>query len=198
MADKHEAVEQAEAVAQESWGQDDQNEDFLTFVEALAVPHGALWARMHLSSPRWMDWDPIRRRGITGNPTVSDPGSVPLPEIMVRLEQAEERLARIEATLEEVRTLAEETITPAKLSVVSGLALQRPIPVVIEEGEGDVVARWIEPGLVGIGGSEGEAMDSLADIVAETLADLRSDVTLLSNNTRRMLAVIESYVATTA
>ena len=108
----------------------------------------------------------------------------------------EERLARLEAALEEVRTLAEETITPAELSVVPGLALRRPIPVVIEEGDGDVVARWIEPGLVGIGGSEGEAMDSLADIVADTLTDLRSD-TRLSRNARRMLAVIKAYIATT-
>ena len=107
----------------------------------------------------------------------------------------EEQLARLEAALEEVRTLAEETCIPAELSVVPGLALRRPIPVVIEEGDGDVVARWIEPGLVGIGGSEGEAMASLADIVAETLADLRSDVALLSNNARRMLAVIEAYAA---
>ena len=89
----------------------------------------------------------------------------------------------------------EETIIPAELSVVPGLALRRPIPVVIEEGAGDVVARWIEPGLTGIGDSEGEAMASLADIIVGTLADLRSDVTLLSNNTRRMLAVIEAYVA---
>ena len=109
---------------------------------------------------------------------------------------ADERLARLEAALEEVRTLAEETIIPAELSVVPGLALRRPIPVVIEEGAGDVVARWIEPGLAGIGGSEGEAMASLADIIADTLADLRSDVALLSTNTRRMLAVIEAYVAT--
>ena len=108
----------------------------------------------------------------------------------------EERLARLEAALEEVRTLAEETCIPAELSVVPGLALRRPIPVVIEEGDGDVVARWIEPGLVGVGGSEGEAMASLADIIAETLADLRSDMRL-SRNARRMLAVIEAYIATT-
>ena len=106
---------------------------------------------------------------------------------------AEERLARLEATVDEVRALAEETIIPAELSVVPGLALRRPIPVVIEGGADGVVARWIEPGLTGIGGSEGEAMASLADIIADTLADLRSDVTLLSNNTRRMLAVIEGY-----
>lgn len=107
----------------------------------------------------------------------------------------EERLARIEAMLEEVRTLAEETVIPAELSVVPGLALRRPIPVVIEEGGGDVVARWIEPGLVGIGSSEGEAMERLADIVAETMADLRADDMRLSRNALRMLAVIEGYAA---
>ena len=107
---------------------------------------------------------------------------------------SDERMARLEAALEEVRALAEETIIPAELSVVPGLALRRPIPVVIEEGAGDVVACWIEPGLVGIGDSEGEAMESLADIVAETLADLRSDMRL-SRNARRMLAVIEGYAA---
>ena len=106
----------------------------------------------------------------------------------------DERLARLEAALEEVRALAEGTIIPAELSVVQGLALRRPIPVVIEEGDGDVVARWIEPGLVGIGSNEGEAMESLADIVAETLTDLRSDMRL-SRNARRMLAVIEAYAA---
>ena len=109
-----------------------------------------------------------------------------------------ERLARLEAALEELRALAEETVIPAELSVVPGLALRRPIPVVIESDGESVVARWIEPGLTGIGGSEGEAMASLADIVADTLSDLRSDVTLLSNNTRRMLAVIEAYAAPAA
>ena len=110
----------------------------------------------------------------------------------------DERLARLEAALEEVRTLTEETIIPAELSVVPGLALRRPIPVVIEEGAGDVVARWIEPGLTGIGGSEGEAMASLADIIADTLADLRSGDMRLSGNARRMLAVIEGYAAPAA
>ena len=186
MAEKHEAVELAEVIAQEIWEQD-QNEDFLN-----PVPHGTRWSRMHFFGHS------SRRRGVTENPVVSDPGSVSLSEIMVRLEQAEERQKRLEAALEEVRTLAEETFLPAELSVVPGLTLRRPIPVVIEEGTGDVVARWIEPGLTGIGGSEGEAMESLADIIADTLADLRSDVTLLSGNTRRMLTVIEAYVATTA
>lgn len=192
MADKHEAVELAGVIAQESWEQD-QNEDFLN-----PVPHGTRRAWMHFFGPIWTDWDSSRRRGVTENPVVSEPGSVSMSEIMVRLEQAEEQQKRLEAALEEVRTLAEETFLPAELSVVPGLTLRRPIPVVIEEGAGDVVARWIEPGLTGIGGSEGEAMESLADIIADTLADLRSDVTLLSGNTRRMLTVIEAYVATTA
>ena len=105
----------------------------------------------------------------------------------------DERLARIEAALEEVRSLTEEPPVPAELSVVPGLALRRPIPVVIEGGADGVVARWIEPGLTGIGGSEGEAMASLADIIADTLADLRSGDMRLSGNARRMLAVIEGY-----
>ena len=95
--------------------------------------------------------------------------------------------------LAEIRELSAETHIPAELTVIPGLTVRRPIPVLIEDGIGDTVARWVEAGLVSFGGSEGEALDNLAEIIAETRSDLLEDDQTLSRNTRRMLAVIQYY-----
>ena len=61
-----------------------------------------------------------------------------------------------------------------------------------------MVARWIEPAITGLGRSEGAAVESLAEVIVEVWAELRSDDARLSRNARRMLSVIEAYVAPAA
>ena len=113
-----------------------------------------------------------------------------------RLERIEDSPARLERTVQELRTIAEEVSVAAHLSVLPGLKLRRPIPVAIDKGAEDVIARWIEAELAGIGRSEQEALQDLADNVAAARAELRStDPRDISGNARRMLAVIDSYVA---
>ena len=112
---------------------------------------------------------------------------------------ADKRLDSIERAVKDlhrqVGEMNEETITPAELTVVPGLTVHRPIPIVLEGSDEDVVARWVEPHIWGFGGSEGEAIESLAEIIAEVWSDLHDDDMKLSGNARRMLAVMESYVA---
>ena len=114
----------------------------------------------------------------------------------------EERLAELERAVadlgRQVGELADEAIYPAELSVLPELELRRPIPIVVEESADDVVARWIEPAITGLGRSEGEAVESLAEVIVEVWAELRSDGDRLSRNTRRMLSIIEAYVAPAA
>ena len=114
----------------------------------------------------------------------------------------EERLAELERAVadlgRQVAELADEAVYPAELSVLPGLELRRPIPIVVEESADDVVARWIEPAITGLGRSEGEAIESLAEVIVEVWAELRSDGDRLSRNTRRMLSIIEAYVAPAA
>lgn len=115
---------------------------------------------------------------------------------------ADERLDSIEQAVKDlhrqVGEMNEETITPAELTVVPGLTVRRPIPIVIEESAEDVLARWVEPQIWGIGGSEGEAIESLAEIIAEFWADLHDGSMKLSGNARRIRAVMETYVAPAA
>ena len=117
-------------------------------------------------------------------------------------EIAGERLESVERSVKNldrrVGEMIEETITPAELTVVPGLTVRRPIPIVLEESAEDVLARWVEPHIWGIGGSEGEAIESLADVIAEFWADLHDDGMKLSGNARRILAVMETYVAPVA
>ena len=114
----------------------------------------------------------------------------------------EERLAELERAVtdlgRQVAEFADEAVYPAELSVLPGLELRRPIPIVVEESADDVVARWIEPAITGLGRSEGEAIESLAEVIVEVWAELRSDGDRLSRNTRRMLSIIEAYVAPAA
>lgn len=114
----------------------------------------------------------------------------------------EERLADLERAVEDlgrqIGDLADEAVYPAELSVLPGLELRRPIPIIVEESADDAVARWIEPAITGLGRSEGEAVESLAEVIVEVWTELRSDDARLSRNARRMLSVIEAYVAPAA
>ena len=111
---------------------------------------------------------------------------------MAALERAVTDLAH---TVEE---LADESVYPAELSALPGLQLRRPIPIVVEESADDVIARWVEPAITGIGGSEGEAVESLAAVIVDVWKKLSSPRVRLSRNARRMLAVIEYYAAPAA
>ena len=114
-------------------------------------------------------------------------------------ERSTDRLAALEQAVsdlaEQVDEMAGEFVYPAELSVVPGLEVRRPIPIVVEESGDDVLARWVEPGITGIGESEGEAVASLADIIVDVWNELSADGVKLSGNARRMLAVIEFYAA---
>lgn len=123
------------------------------------------------------------------------------PEVQVAetTQTVEQRLAALERAVTDlggqVDEMTEETITPAEMSVLPGLKVLQPIPIVIEEGAEDVIARWIEPGLTGIGGSKGEAIDSLASVIVDVWKDLRSGDMANAGNAGRILAVIENYAA---
>ena len=76
--------------------------------------------------------------------------------------------------------------------MLPGLELRRPIPIVVEESADDVVARWIEPAITGLGRSEGEAIESLAEVIV----DLGCAPTATgSPATRGGCLIIEAYVA---
>ena len=129
---------------------------------------------------------------MTTETQVADTPAVTVEQRLAELERAVTDLGR------QVGELADEAIYPAELSVLPGLELRRPIPIVVEESADDVVARWIEPAITGLGRSEGEAIESLAEVIVEVWAELRSDGDRLSRNTRRMLSIIEAYVASAA
>lgn len=95
----------------------------------------------------------------------------------------------------QVGEMNEETITPAELTVVPGLWVHRPIPIVIEESAEDVLARWVEPGLTGFGGSEGEAIESLAAIILDVWTSLHAGDAVRGSNARRIVTVLENYAA---
>ena len=112
---------------------------------------------------------------------------------------ADERLDSIEQAVKDlhrqVGEMNDETITPAELTVVPGLTVRRPIPIVLEESAEDVLARWVEPGLTGFGGSEGEAIESLAAIILDVWKDLHADDAVRGSNARRIVTVLENYAA---
>ena len=114
----------------------------------------------------------------------------------------EARLAALEVSLRELQELVsevlqavEDSVGPAEISVIPGFSVLHPIPVLIEESEDEVLARWVEPALVGIGGSEGQALESLADIVSEVWSDLREDQGHLHSHAQHVLNILERYVA---
>ncbi len=129
---------------------------------------------------------------MTTETRVANTPTTPVEERLAELARAVEDLGR------QVGDLADQAIYPAELSVLPGLELRRPIPIVVEESADDVVARWIEPAITGLGRSEGEAVESLAEVIVEVWTELRSDDAHLSGNARRMLSVIEAYVAPAA
>lgn len=79
--------------------------------------------------------------------------------------------------------------------MLPGLELRQPIPIVVEESADDAVARWIEPGLSGVGNSEGEAIESLREEIHTVWQDLdRAADAELTHNTRTMRSVLRRYV----
>ena len=66
-------------------------------------------------------------------------------------ETVEGRLAALERAVtdlgRQVNEMIEESAVPAELSVIPGLELIQPIPILVEESAEDAVARWVEPHL---------------------------------------------------
>ena len=111
----------------------------------------------------------------------------------------EERLAELERAVadlgRQVGELADEAVYTAELSVLPGLELRQPIPIVVEESADDAVARWIEPGLSGVGNSEGEAIESLREEIHTVWQDLDCAAdSELTRNTQMMRSVLRRYV----
>lgn len=112
---------------------------------------------------------------------------------------AAERLAALERAVtdlgRQVSEMAEESAIPAELSVIPGLELRHPIPILIEESPQDAVARWVEPHLWGVGRNGAEAIESLREELCTVWHDLQSaSDSELSNNTRTMRSVLRRYV----
>jgi hypothetical protein len=111
----------------------------------------------------------------------------------------EERLAALEQAVtdvgRQVSEAVEESAVPAELSVIPGLELRHPIPILLEESAEDAVARWVEPHLWGIGRNGAEAIASLREELCTVWHDLESaSDSQLSQNTRTMRAIMRRYV----
>lgn len=202
MPDPREAVSQAESVAGHAWGKPPASESERLH-EILDASMGSRPTQpgFFLVGPASSGWlDPLRQSRMgphpTGSPEIAPIGlDLQLAQIERQVAGIDERLARLESTVAELEVLAEETLTPAELSTLPGLELRRPIPIVIEESATDAVARWIEPGLAGIGGSEGEAIESLREEVLTVWHDLDTAAdSELTRNTRTMRSILRSYV----
>lgn len=208
MADPKKAVTEAEDVAKDAW----EKEQLKAALQGMPAHQRPLVSDPLTARRTWQVWHTARGQGIAQGPTTASPTELSLATLAQRLARNEGLLAQLKAEpvteerlaslgravadlARQVDELAGESITPAELSVLPGLKLRRPIPIVVEESGEDVLARWVEPGITGIGESEGEAVESLAEIIVDVWHELSADGVKLSGNTRRMLAVIESYAA---
>ena len=90
-----------------------------------------------------------------------------------------------------------EDVWPAELSVVPGFVLKRPIPIIVEESEDDVIAHWVETELMGVGDSEFSALASLTENIQEVWSDLLNEPGTLHVHTQRMLDILRQYVSET-
>ena len=122
------------------------------------------------------------------------------PEIAEAPEEASgDRLAALEQAVsdlaEQVDEMAGMSITSTELSVVPGLGVRRPIPIVVEESGEDATARWIEAGLYGVGCHGGDAIESLREEVRTVWHDLeQAPDSELSPPVRTMREVLRCYV----
>ena len=116
----------------------------------------------------------------------------------VSLEQVTQRLDHLERLVQHVSSqldqLLDESATATEISEIGDLQVSRPIPIVLEETAGEVVARWPEAGLTGVGRSEGEAIESLREEVAVTWEDLATATDgELSKHARMIRNVMRHY-----
>ena len=114
-------------------------------------------------------------------------------------ETVAERLAALEQAVTDlggqVNEMAEESAVPAELSVIPGLELRQPIPILVEESAEDAVARWVECGLCGVGRNDGEAIESLREEICTVWHDLDSAPdSELTRHARTMRTVLRCYV----
>ena len=124
----------------------------------------------------------------------------PMRELRIeaRLGELHAALDGVRATLRSIETslaeLLSQTGCATELSIVPGLEIARPIPIVVEDSAADAVVRWPEAGLTGVGGSEGEAIDSLREEIATTWHELQEDSDFrLTRHARTIRAVLEYY-----
>ena len=114
-------------------------------------------------------------------------------------EIVQERLAALERAVtdlgRQVNEIAEESAVPAELSVIPGLELRQPIPILVEESAEDAVARWVEPHIWGVGRNGAEAIESLREELCTVWHDLENfPESELTNHTRTMRAILRRYV----
>ena len=110
-----------------------------------------------------------------------------------------ERLAALERAVTDlggqVNEMTDDSVLSAELSVVPGLKLRQPIPIIVEESAEDAVARWVESGLYGVGRNEGEAIESLREEICTVWHDLDSAPdSELTRHARTMREVLRCYV----
>lgn len=116
-----------------------------------------------------------------------DVAAQPTRELIRRVET---RLSAIEKRLDAI----DSGSIQAFLSVVPGLRIHQPIPVVVVDEEEDSIARWVEAGLVGIASSEGGALDSLRREIRDVCVELSSlPADRLTRTTLVMRNVIAQY-----
>ena len=115
-------------------------------------------------------------------------------------ETVAERLAALEQAVTDlggqVNEMTDDAALSAELSVVPGLKLRQPIPILVEESADDAVARWVESGLYGVGRNGAEAIESLREEIYTVWHDLDSAPdSELTRHARTMRAVLRCYVS---
>ena len=116
----------------------------------------------------------------------------------VSLEQVAQRLDRLERLVQGIGTqlqqLLDGSTIATEISEIGDVPLKRPLPIVLQETEGEVLARWPEAGLTGVGDSEGEAIESLREEIAITWRELESTVgKKLSRHAQTIRQVMANY-----
>lgn len=182
-------LQQMNQIAARAWEQVEpeggQDYDIILSSPTLARTALSSWASSFVGTRRLYE-------GARGEPLAA----ASMARVERRLARLERAVRRVDRRLEE---LAGESMVSTEISEVPGLELRRPIPVLLEETDAEVVARWPEPGLTGVGGSGGEAIDSLREEIAATWEDLANmDDQDLSRNARTMRQVMFNYAEASA
>lgn len=139
---------------------------------------------------------PLRERSYQSEGLLISPPYEPQIGVAIstEIQEIKAAIAEVQSQMEALHEIVAEKCITTELSVVPGLSVQHAIPITVEEGKEQVVARWVEISLLGFGSTESEAIMSLMEEINLVWKDLH-DGSRLSNNTKRMLKVMEYYVA---